>query len=325
MAALVLAHLDRPAPRVLVAGDTEANIAGALAARGATVAAWNRDAGRGQPASAWPGPGEFDEGVLRMPRVRASFEMALHALAARLVAGGSLWVVGTNDEGVRSAAGRIEVLFEDVRTVEARGHGRLFRARRRQELPGLRPELGDWRSVGSLDLPGGKRPWITYPGLFAKGGVDRATAFLLETLPPLPDGCRVLDFGCGSGIIGAALEQRGDRVELDQLDADAVAVVAARENLPGARTWLGFHLDAIPGATRWDRLLSNPPIHESVLRSYRVLEELAAALGARLATDGEAWLVCQRQVPIQATFGAAGMQTSMRAERDGFRVWQVKR
>jgi len=323
MASLVLDRLEMPKPRVLVVGAGDATIAVGLTTRGATVTAWDRVAGPGRRAAPWPEPGVFDEAVLRMPRARAAFEMALHGVAARLAFGGELWVVGSNEEGIRSAPARIEVLFDPVVTADARGHGRLFRARRKDDLTGLKADLGDWRSVGTVELPGGSRSWVGYPGLFAKGGLDAATALLLETLPTLPEACRVLDFGCGTGIIGAALEQRRDRFELDQLDADALAVQTARENLPWARTWLGYRTGDVPGPLGWDRVVSNPPIHEGVLRSYRVLEDLAAALDTRLAPAGEVWLVCQRQVPIREIFTKARFQTQIRAERGAFRVWQA--
>jgi 16S rRNA (guanine1207-N2)-methyltransferase len=166
---------------------------------------------------------------------------------------------------------------------------------------------------------------VTYPGLFARGELDAATALLVETLPRLSPGCRVLDFGCGSGILGAALAGRGDRFELDQLDADVLAVAAARENLPQARTWLGSSLDDIPVAAPWDRVLSNPPIHESVVRSYRTLDQFAAGVGRRLQPDGEVWLVAQRQVPVTDLFAQTALRAQIAAERSGFRVWRAQR
>jgi 16S rRNA (guanine1207-N2)-methyltransferase len=173
-------------------------------------------------------------------------------------------------------------------------------------------------------LPGGERSWVVYPGLFAHGQLDAATALLIESVPSLPAGCRVLDFGCGTGIIGAALLQRGDRVDLDQLDADAVAVEAACENLPNARTWLASSVAEAPAGVTWDRVLSNPPIHESVVRSYSVLEELALNIGGRLRPDGEVWLVAQRQVPVAQIFLRSGYHSRTVAERNAFRVWRIR-
>jgi 16S rRNA (guanine1207-N2)-methyltransferase len=327
MAGLVLDRLVAPAARILVAGEADDSIARVLAERGARVDTWHRFAAPGRRAAAWPPEVEVDAAVLRQPRARAALELALHAVAGRLPAGGELWLVGSNQEGVRSVPGRLEPLFEDVVTVDARRHGRLLRGRRRADIPGLRPSLADWRTVGTVQLgPGAAaRPWTTYPGLFAHGGLDPATALLVEALPALPAGCRVLDFGCGSGIIGAALAARGERIELDQLDADALAVAAARENLPAARTYLGSGLADVPDPARWDLVASNPPIHEATVRSYRTLEALAAAVGGRLAPGGEVWLVAQRQVPAGDLLTRGGLRPELAAQRGGFRVWRAGR
>ena len=45
---------------------------------------------------------------------------------------------------------------------------------------------------------------------------------------------RVLDFCCGSGVIAAALLKREPTVKVDALDADSLAVAAAKVNLPAA-------------------------------------------------------------------------------------------
>lgn len=324
MAELVLDAVVDPGPRILVAGEADDALPDGLAARGARVERWHRVAAPGRPVSGWPPEAEVDQAVLRMPRVRASLDLALHGVAARLVAGGELWVVGTNDEGIRSAGRRLEPLFDDVVTVDARRHGRVLRGRRRA-APDVRARLSDWRAEGTIRLPGGERPWVTYPGLFARGELDPATALLLDALPSLPADVRVLDFGCGAGTIGAALAMRGDRVELDQLDADALAALAARENLPGARTWLGAGLGDLAGAGPWDFVITNPPIHESVLRSYRVLERLLADVGARLAPAGEVWLVVQRQVPLAEMLARSGLRATEAAQRGAFRVWRAAR
>jgi SAM-dependent methyltransferase len=68
----------------------------------------------------------------------------------------------------------------------------------------------------------------------AEQGEDLAgEARFLDAL--LPRGARVLDAGCGTGRVGAALHERGHTVV--GVDADPVLVSAAREDHPGPR-WL---------------------------------------------------------------------------------------
>ena len=112
----------------------------------------------------------------------------------------------------------------------------------RRTPPQLRASLAAWRSVAPLAVAGVVRDWVSYPGVFAAGRIDEGTALLIGALPPLRRGDRVLDYGCGSGVIGAAALAAAPDIVLDLLDDDAVALEAARENVAGARFILGARL-----------------------------------------------------------------------------------
>ena len=49
-----------------------------------------------------------------------------------------------------------------------------------------------------------------------------------------PDDARVLDYCCGSGVIGASLALRTPSAQIELLDNDAVAIAAAKRNVAGA-------------------------------------------------------------------------------------------
>ena len=61
---------------------------------------------------------------------------------------------------------------------------------------------------------------MTYPGLFAGGGLDVMTAALLRALPTPPVKGAMLDACCGSGVIAAALHARAGA----QLDIHLLAL-----------------------------------------------------------------------------------------------------
>jgi 16S rRNA G1207 methylase RsmC len=95
------------------------------------------------------------------------------------------------------------------------------------------------------------------------------TCALLATLPKPAPNARILDACCGSGTIAAALHARGVGVRLHVLDADALAIVAARANVPSAKRFLlcdGWpHTDSAFAKTgkpaKYDAVVSNRAIH----------------------------------------------------------------
>lgn len=175
-------------------------------------------------------------------------------------------------------------------------------------------------------------PWVVYPGLFAGGGLDVMTSALLRALPSPPVGARALDFACGSGAIGAALIARCTSLRLHLLDADALALEAARRNVSSAKR---FFLSAgWPEAAesrrgkrfKYEWIVSNPPVHKGQPDQFETLVVLINGARQRLTRSGTLWIVAQEQVPVGRLLAAHGCFARVRAKlsRDGrFVIWSA--
>jgi 16S rRNA (guanine1207-N2)-methyltransferase len=244
---------------------------------------------------------------------------------ARTRPGGGVWLYGSNDEGVRSAQPQLESVLREVRTVETRRHCRIWRGVRDAESGALRSALSSWESRFPVELPGGVARVITYPGVFAHHRLDDGTRLLIGSLPHKLPGARVLDFGCGAGVIALALLQRFPEAELDLVDSDALAVEAARRNLPGARVHLGDAWSALPGADRFDLIVSNPPLHRGVEEDFDLIRKLVDGAAQRLRRRGALLVVAQRRLPLGRWLEGRFTAVSVACENRGFRVWLATR
>lgn len=322
LAAGSLSYLGLEGP-VLVMLDHRPEVPEALDRLGLARERWFRRALGGAPAAPWPPDGPFGAVLLRLPKAKQEQEMSLHAGLARLRVGGRLAVYGANDEGARSAAGLVESLLGEVHTVATGSRCRVVSAARPGEIQGLRGDRDDWRQTREPPADELSGPWVSYPGVFAHGRLDDGTALLLEHLPELPVGARVLDFGCGSGVVGAVARARGREIRVELLDADALALEAARANVPGAELLLADG----PGFLRdrsYDAILANPPYHEGKAESARVLRELIREAPAILEPRGMLALVTQRRLPTEELLRGAFRRVSRLADRGPYRVWQAR-
>lgn len=305
-----------PGHRALVVGDVHGGVAADLRDMGAEVLRWDRWGTDGTP---WPDAAGVDLATVRLPRDKGALDLAVHAALAALAPGGELLVYGPNDEGARSVGKRLRDLLR-LETADTRRHCRAWLGARPEAVPGLRADLAAWRAVHPLELPSGPREWASYPGTFAKGGLDPATALLLGELPATLRG-RVLDFAAGTGVISAEVQARAPEAELHLVDVDALALAAAADNVPGAALHLGDGWDAVPGGS-WDLIVSNPPLHRGRERDLSVARALVEQAPRRLTGKGALWLVTQGQVPVERW--VEGMRAERVRRTPRFQVWRVE-
>jgi 16S rRNA (guanine1207-N2)-methyltransferase len=298
--------------------DDDADVV-AAALGDAPVETWRR---RGASARAWPPDGPFRAASVRLPQAREALGMTLHATAARLEPGGEIFVYGANDEGIRSVGRVLESLFERPETLDARRHCRVWRALSPAEPRDLRGDLEDWRLSFAVELPGGCVRVVSYPGVFAHGRLDEGSRQLIEALPALTDGDRVLDFGCGAGIVALAVRQCAPGAVLDLVDDDALAVEAARANVPSATVRLGDGWSALDGEGHYCLIVSNPPLHRGKARDFEVLRELCDRAPRRLRRGGSLLLVTRRALPVAPLLERCFQGVEVAREDSRFRVWR---
>lgn len=322
--ALILRCLDdiAVAGRVLLVNQA-GSLPAAMRQRGLVCTVWNRRLLEGAEASSWPPQGPpYDLALVRLPKARDEQAMTAHAVMSVLGVGGRLILYGGNDEGIRSAVAPLQELAGHVDTLAIGGHGRVLAASRLEAMDGLRGTLQAWRTVSPMEIAGRMRDWASYPGCFAAGRLDEGTALLISALPPLEPHIRVLDYGCGTGTIAAAVVAVQPDARVEGLDSDAVALEAARENVPAARLTLGTSL-ADAAQRDYAVILSNPPLHQGIAEDRTLLDRLISDAPSRLVPGGQMQLVVQRRVALDRMLGRHFGKVEVVAETGRYRVWRA--
>lgn len=255
---------------------------------------------------------------MRCPGSADALRYALHACAHVLAEGAAIWVFGRVEEGVLVTKASLVPIFRPVGKMLGNSDSRILMAVRTSATP--RAPISAWLEESTVDVGAGEQPWCVLPGLFAGGSMDVMTALLLDRLAlVLPPHSRVLDFGCGSGTLAAALRCRCE-AQVTLLDADAVAIEVARKNIPGAEVILADGVEALHGLAHtselFDVVASNPPVHKGRPDDWRVLCGLINSADKVLNPRGQLWIVAQEHVPI-------GRLLALAHQGDGSRTWDI--
>jgi 16S rRNA G1207 methylase RsmC len=163
-------------------------------------------------------------------------------------------------------------------------------------------------------------------GVFAQGRLDVGTAVLFrETEPPSPG--RILDLGCGYGVIGLAVAVAVPEAVVTAVDVNERAVLLAKENahaLGVSDRYTASTPDAVDPAAEYDEIWSNPPIRIG----KDALHELLLIWLPRLAPGGRAVMVVGKNLgadSLQRWLGDQGFPTTRLASAKGFRVLETRR
>jgi len=157
------------------------------------------------------------------------------------------------------------------------------------------------------------------PGMAFGTGTHASTRLVLEELQDLADReitpNRVLDVGCGSGILSIAAIKRWPGTTGVAVDNDPIAIDATNDNAAINRV-----ADRIAASTTpLDRLDEEFPLVLANIQAH-VLRELMAQLIARTATSGTlilSGLLTPQAEPLAQEFVAAGMRlVRIRASTD---------
>ncbi len=163
--------------------------------------------------------------------------------------------------------------------------------------------------------------------VFSADGLDLGTAVLLRSAAPPAGATRLLDLGCGWGVLAVALATACPGAIVDAVDVNprALALCAdnARAHRVGDRVRPLLPEDADPDA-RYDEIWSNPPIRIG----KQALHDLLLSWLPRLNPDGVARLVVGRNLgadSLQRWLIEQGWECQRTASAKGFRVFAVTR
>ncbi|MCF6262265.1 MAG: class I SAM-dependent methyltransferase [Xanthomonadales bacterium] len=280
------------------------------------------------------GNNRADLAIVYLPKEKPFRDYLLSRSLGTLGPAGKVWLVGENRAGIKSAAKQLtKISASVVSKLDSARHCSLLET---QFNNASRSALESQLQAHSKAQPGfnlhfNQKDWnfTTLPGVFSYAKLDPASRMLLKNLEEQPVSGHILDFACGSGVLGICASSLQPDIRLDLLDVSAMALASTEINLKqaglAADTTQLLASDAYSEVkNRYSAIISNPPFHRDTRQTLEVSEALIHQAPLHLKAKGELRLVANRHLPYLALFEQAFRQVKILSSDRYFHVIQGK-
>lgn len=246
-------------------------------------------------------PACIDALIVRVPRALALLEDQLHRLRPALHEGSVVLGAGMTRTIHTSTLDLFHRLVGPTSTTRAVKKARLITS----TVDAATADPGPAPGPSSYRLATGEQI-VCHANVFSAGRLDQGTALLVEHLPTHLEGSRVVDLGCGSGILGVRVAALNPSVDVEFVDSSFMAIASAEATWRAA---FGSERPATFSAADGldhlepesvDLVVNNPPFHAD--RSMGDAVAWQMFIGARrcLRPGGELLVVGNRHLGYHA-------------------------
>jgi 16S rRNA (guanine1207-N2)-methyltransferase len=272
--------------------------------------------------------GKFTTVLMQIPKGRKLTRRWLLQAYLALRVGGSFYIAGSNRAGIQSTIKDVTELF---------GEGSILAYKKGNRIACFIKKSGIAPSPDWVHTPGiAPGTWVEFtitlsdhtfnirslPGVFSFDHLDDGSKMLLSAIN-IPPGAKVLDVGCGYGIIGMYTAVQGAGL-VHLIDNNLLAIAACNQTIAlnrilNANIFMGDLLNPI-GTNKYDLILSNPPFHTEHSVDYQIASAMIRQSYQALESRGQIIIVANRFIRydhmIEEVFG----NISYLAESEKFHV-----
>jgi 16S rRNA (guanine1207-N2)-methyltransferase len=271
----------------------------------------------------------YDDIVYRVSKERLLVHHCINESYKHLNEGGSLHLIGSKDEGIRTHGRNAQQVF--ATNEHAKKHGDVYHIRLQKPSASSQstPDFLDSKDYGHLrNCTVGELHFVSKPGVFGWNKVDRGSALLAEYVNTLlakkKSPGSVLDLGCGYGylLLATAALPFSKRHGTDN---NAAAVDAAKASFARAELSVQVTLDDCAAQLEggYDWILCNPPFHQGFSTSGALAETFLSQIKRLLSPQGRALVVVNQFIPVERVAQGKFNHIETVLNEHGFKVLQL--
>lgn len=269
----------------------------------------------------------FDAIVIYYPKAKNRFDYYLSMASKLLNTNGLIYVVGEKKGGIKSCDKGLKPFVIKANKIDAARHCMLYIGASNGVV--CKKSIEQWYSSTALDIEvTGETISLTLfslPGTFSANRLDEGTELLLKTMTTVSG--KGLDFGCGCGVISAAVGKRFGTT-MTAIDVDALAISSSNKtfeyNKIEANSLASNGLSSlINKAEKFDFIVTNPPFHTGIDTDYNITEQFIQQSKKVLKTQYDFWMVANAFLPYPDLFKHYLKPVDIKSKNKRFNIYRT--
>ena len=272
--------------------------------------------------------GLFDAVLIYYPKAKQRFDYYLSMASQLLEQDGQIFIVGEKKGGVKSCDKALKPFSNGTKKLDSARHCMLFTAAFNNHT--CKKSMDSWFNDVNLDIDfAGTSINLTLaslPGVFSAKRLDNGTELLLKNMTAVSG--KGIDFGCGCGVISAALSLKNDN-QIVAIDVDALAVESSNRTfkINGCNA-TAIHSNGLSNlmnqSNQFDFIASNPPFHTGLQTDYSIVDLFLKSSAKLLKSKYEMWIVANSFLPYQPLFKKYLKAANTVENNKRFSVYHIK-
>lgn len=266
----------------------------------------------------------YDCAVVFLPKSKGELDLMLAYITPMLEVGADVYLVGEKKGGIASASKRLENYGSDSSKLDSAKHCQLWHVSLEEKAKAF--SVDSWIKTIDITFNNVDLKVAAIPGVFSFAELDKGTALLMENMFTKLEG-RILDFGCGCGVLGTYTKKLNPDIHLEMIDINLLALICAQKTLElnniEAKVYPSDGWDDVQG--RVNGVVTNPPFHRGIGTEYQTTEYFIQKAKDKMAKYAPLLLVANNFLKyaaiIEHTFG----RCDVLAETTKFRVYKAYR
>ncbi len=263
--------------------------------------------------------------IITFPKSKAELSYTLAMIAPCVSKTTKILLIGEKKGGIQSSTKLTKQQLFNYHKVDAARHCLLFAGLFKPEELNKAFNIKAWFEKYQITIDGIALTIASLPGVFSQKKLDLGTELLLKHLPEKMAG-KVLDFGCGAGVISCFIGKKFPQADLSLLDVSALALTSAQESLKlNDITGNVFPSNSLSQVKEsYQHVVSNPPFHQGVKTHYLATEVFLTDIHKHLHKQGDITIVANSFLRYQPIIQEHVGKTRIITQQQGFTIYQAQ-